>query len=215
MKILIADDHRLMREGLRAMLEKEPSRIVVAEASNGRDAVRFAEEQCPDLVIMDIGMPDLNGIDATRQIVAALPGVKVIGLSMHSDKRFVAEMLKAGAVGYILKDCAFDELERAVRAAQYNQIYLSPSISGVLVQDYMRGSAPADASPASKLSEREREVLQLLAEGKVSREIAEHLNLSVKTVETHRKHIMDKLEIYTVSELTKFAIREGLTSLDR
>jgi DNA-binding NarL/FixJ family response regulator len=134
---------------------------------------------------------------------------------MHSDKRFVAEMLKAGAVGYILKDCAFDELERAVRAAQYNQIYLSPSISGVLVQDYMRGSAPADASPASKLSEREREVLQLLAEGKVSREIAEHLNLSVKTVETHRKHIMDKLEIYTVSELTKFAIREGLTSLDR
>jgi len=213
-KILLADDHKIVRDGLRALLEKQPGMTVVAEADNGRATVRLARELLPDLVIMDIGMPDLNGIDATRQILNELPAIKVIALSMHSDRRFVVQMFRAGASGYLLKDCAFEELARAVRAVLRNQTYLSPAVAGPVVEDYIQHLATADVLEFSALSPREREVLQLLAEGKTTREIAALLCVSIKTVETHRQQIMGKLNIRSVAELIKYAIREGLTSLD-
>jgi two-component system response regulator NreC len=213
-RILLADDHKIVRDGLRALLEKQPGMTVVAEADNGRATVRLARELLPDLVIMDIGMPDLNGIDATRQILNELPSVKVIALSMHSDRRFVVQMFRAGASGYLLKDCAFEELARAVRAVLRNQTYLSPAVAGPVVEDYVQHLATADVLEFSALSPREREVLQLLAEGKTTREIAALLCVSIKTVETHRQQIMGKLNVRSVAELIKYAIREGLTSLD-
>jgi two-component system, NarL family, response regulator NreC len=213
-RILLADDHKIVRDGLRALLEKQPGMTVVAEADNGRATVRLARELLPDLVIMDIGMPDLNGIDATRQILNELPSVKVIALSMHSDRRFVVQMFRAGASGYLLKDCAFEELARAVRAVLRNQTYLSPAVAGPVVEDYVQHLATADVLEFSALSPREREVLQLLAEGKTTREIATLLCVSIKTVETHRQQIMGKLNVRSVAELIKYAIREGLTSLD-
>jgi two-component system, NarL family, response regulator NreC len=213
-RILLADDHKIVRDGLRALLENQPGMTVVAEADNGRATVRLARELLPNLVIMDIGMPDLNGIDATRQIINELPGVKVIALSMHSDRRFVVQMFRVGASGYLLKDCAFEELARAVLAVLKNQIYLSPAVAGPVVEDYIHHLAVADDAESSALSPREREVLQLLAEGKSTREAAALLCVSIKTVETHRQQIMSKLNIHNVAELIKYAIREGLTSLD-
>jgi DNA-binding NarL/FixJ family response regulator len=186
---------------------------VIAEADNGRATVRLARELLPDLVIMDIGMPDLNGIDATRQITAELPKVKVIALSMHSDRRFVVQMFKAGASGYLLKDCAFEELTRAVCAVQKNQTYLSPAVAGPVMEDYIHQLSGGE-SGFSVLSPREREVLQLLAEGKSTKEVAAVLCVSVKTVETHRQQIMSKLNLQSIAELIKYAIREGLTTLD-
>jgi len=212
-KILLADDHKIVRDGLRALLEKEPGMSVIAEANNGRATVQLARELLPDLVIMDIGMPDLNGIDATRQIVAELPSVKVIALSMHSDRRFVVQMFRAGASGYLLKDCAFEELARAVRAVLKDQTYLSPAVTGPVMEGYLHHLATA-VDEMSALSPREREVLQLLAEGKSTKEVAAVLCVSIKTVETHRQQIMGKLNIHSVAELIKYAIREGLTSLD-
>jgi DNA-binding NarL/FixJ family response regulator len=194
-KVLIADDHQIMREGLRAMLEKEYDLTVVGEADNGRMTLRLARELAPDVIIMDVAMPDLNGIEATRQIIAELPSVKIIALSMHDDRRFVLNMLKAGAAGYMLKDCAFKDLAKAIRAVRANKTYLSD-----------------ESSAFQLLSPREREVLQLIAEGKTSPKIAELLHISVKTVETHRQQIMVKLKIKSIAELTKYAIREGLTS---
>ncbi|MFQ5585073.1 MAG: LuxR C-terminal-related transcriptional regulator, partial [Calditrichia bacterium] len=164
--------------------------------------------------IMDISMPDLNGIDATRQILADAPGVKIIALSMHSDHRFVTGILGAGACGYLLKDCAFEELERAVRTVTENKIYLSSGITKIVVEDYLNRIKKSRNLSINILSPREREVLQLLAEGKNNRQISSHLNLSVKTVESHRRQIMKKLKINTIAGLTKYAIREGLTSLD-
>jgi len=167
----------------------------------------------PDVVIMDIAMPDMNGIEATRQILVDRPAVKVIALSMHSDRHFVSEMLKAGATGYLVKQCAVDELLIAIKTVMKNQTYLSPCISGVVVEHFVRNKPKSKATVFSRLTDREREVLQLMAEGKTSKEMASQLNLSVKTVESHRMNIMDKLNIHTVAELTKYAIREGLTSL--
>lgn len=213
-RIIIADDHKIVRDGLRALLEKEAGMEVVAEAEDGRMAVRIARQLTPDVVIMDIGMPDLNGIDATRQIVSEVPGVKVIALSMHSDRRFVAQMFKAGASAYLLKDCAFEELSRAVKAVLANQTYLSPEITGPVMEDYVRHLAKADVSGFSVLTPREREIIQLLAEGQTSRQIAASLHVSVKTVETHRQQIMNKLNVHSVADLIKYAIREGLTSLE-
>jgi len=213
-RIIIADDHKIVRDGLRALLEKDAGIEVIAEAEDGRMAVRIARQLVPDVVIMDIGMPDLNGIDATRQIVSEVPGVKVIALSMHSDRRFVAQMFKAGASAYLLKDCAFEELSRAVKAVLANQTYLSPEITGPVMEDYVRHLAKADVSGFSILTPREREIIQLLAEGKTSRQIAAALNVSVKTVETHRQQIMSKLNVHSVADLIKYAIREGLTSLE-
>jgi len=211
-KIILADDHKIVRQGLRTLLEQESDIQVMGEADDGRMAVRLARELSPQVVIMDVGMPDLNGIEATRQVLAECPGVKVIALSMHSDRRFVMNMLKAGASGYLLKDSAFEELATAIRMVLTNKIYLSTEIANVVIKDYLQGGG--DESVFSVLSPREREVLQLMAEGRSSRQIADHLNISIKTVETHRMQIMHKLEIYSVAELTKYAIREGLSSLD-
>lgn len=213
-RILLADDHKITRQGLRSLLEKQPDMEVVAEAEEGRTAVRLVQELVPNVVIMDVSMPDLNGMEATRRIVAEFPNVKIIALSMHSDSLFVTEMLRSGASGYLLKDCAFEELERAIRTVMANKTYLSPSISGVVVDDYLHRLSKADFSNSEVLSDREREVLQLVAEGKSTKQIALKLHISTKTVETHRRQIMNKLDIHTVAELTKYAIRKGLTSLE-
>jgi len=213
-KILVADDHKIMRDGLRTLIEKENGMEVIAEAEDGRAAVKQAKKLLPDIVIMDITMPDLNGIDATRAIFEEAPGVKVIALSMHSDRRFVSGMLEAGASAYLLKDSAFEELATAIRAVVANQIYLSPKIADIVVRRFVSKSVSTERSAFTELTKREREVLQLLAEGVSTKEIAGRLNLSVKTVETHRANTMDKLDIHTISKLVKYAIREGLTSLE-
>ncbi len=213
-RIVLADDHKITRQGLRSLLDKQEEMEVVAEAENGRDAVQLVEQLAPDVVIMDVTMPDLNGVEATRQIMSRSPDVKIIGLSMHSDSLFVTEMLKSGAAGYLLKDCAFEELSRAIRTVVEDKTYLSPSISGVVVDDYLHRLSKAGTSSSQVLSDREREVLQLLAEGKSTKQIALKLHISAKTVETHRRQIMNKLDIHTVAELTKYAVRKGLTSLE-
>jgi DNA-binding NarL/FixJ family response regulator len=209
MKILLADDHRMMREGLRALLEKEGWEVA-GEAATGHEAIALAQELRPDVVVMDISMPELNGIDATRRIVTEMRGIKVIALSMNADRRYVVAMFKAGAVGYLLKNSASDELIRAVRAVADNLTYVSPSIAAIVVDT---AAAPV-AKPEQALSPRERQVLQLIAEGRSSKEIASRLDIALPTVESHRRQIMDKLNIRTVAELTKYAIREGLTTLE-
>ncbi len=213
--VLLADDHAMFRDGLRSLVSKLPEMEVVADAEDGRTAVRLARKLSPSIVIMDVGMPDLNGIEATRQIAAELPQVKVIILSMHSKKSFVTEAFTAGASGYVLKDCAFEELERAVHAVLGGQTYLSPQVAGALVTDYVERRSSGDRSSTSpRLTPRESEVLQLLAEGKSTKEIAVCLHLSPKTVEMHRRKLMDKLGIDSIAILTKYAISEGLTSLE-
>lgn len=212
--ILLADDHKIVRDGLRALLENQPDMKVIAEAENGRTAVQLARQKRPQVVIMDISMPDLNGIEATRQMIRELPDIKVIALSMHSDRRYILRMFRAGAVGFLLKDCAFEELVSAINTAIADQPYVSPSIAGVIIQDFVRSGSQISSSATDVLTAREREVLQLLAEGWATKEIASHLHLSVKTVETHRRRIMEKLGLHGIAELTKYAIREGLTSLD-
>jgi DNA-binding NarL/FixJ family response regulator len=234
MKVLLADDHRIVREGLRSLLESQPDLQVVAEASDGRQAVEMARDLSPDVVVMDVAMPQLNGIEATRQLAGEERGMKIVALSMHSDRRFVSEALKAGASGYVLKDGAFEELISAIRSVVADRVYLSPRVAGVVVDDYVRrlpargtgasgGAAAAQAdsdaytpprSAFDALTPREREVLQLMAEGYATKEVAHRLHVSVKTVETHRRQIMEKLDLHSVAELTKYAIREGLTTLD-
>jgi two-component system response regulator NreC len=211
--ILLADDHRLLREGLRSLLEEQPDMTVVGEAENGKSAVESAANLMPDIIIMDISMPGLNGIDATQQILSNCPQSKVIALSMHTERRTVVGMINAGASGYLLKDCAFEEVVLAVRAVAANGTYLSPKIAEIVVKDYVHRIPKDDLSSLSGLSVREREVLQLLAEGRKTKEIAGILRVSVKTAESYRQRIMDKLNIHSIAELTKLAIREGLTSL--
>ena len=211
-KIILAEDHKITREGLVNMLEDQPGMKVVGEAGNGREAIRLARELSPDLVIMDVTMPDLNGIDATRVITSTPKSTKVIALSMYSDKQFVQGMMQAGASGYLLKDCAFDELIHAVRAVFKGDTYLSPGIAGIVVEDYVSRLSKSASSASSILTKREREVLQLISEGESTRHIAAKLAISVKTVETHRRQMMGKIGIRTVAGLTKYAIREGLTS---
>jgi len=213
-KIVLADDHQIVRHGLRSLLSAEPDMEVVGEAENGRMVVKMVQEQSPQVVIMDISMPDLNGIEATRQILSESPEIKVIALSMHSDSLFVLNMFKAGASGYLLKDCALEELVKAVRTVMNRKVYLSPGISDIVIKDFVIGWSSADSSAYSILTAREREVLQLMAEGKTTSQIAENLCVSVKTVEAHRKQMMNKLDIHSVAELTKYAIRQGLTSLE-
>jgi len=214
-KVILADDHRIVRQGLHSLLEKELDMEVVGEADNGRATVEMARDLKPDVIVMDITMPELNGIEATRQVLADDSAVRVLALSMHSDKRFVSGVLGAGATGYLLKDCVLEELVRAIRVVVADQTYLSPGIAGIVVEGYMRYLPEAENSILSALTAREREVLQLLAEGKTVKEIGYTLHLSVKTVETHRQQITKKLDIRTLAELTKYAIREGLTSLER
>jgi len=213
-RIVLADDHDVVRAGIRGILVKQTNIEVVGEASNGREALQMARDLRPNMIVMDIAMPELNGLEATRQIVAAEVDVKVLILSMHSSRQFVSEVLKAGASGYLLKNNALRELPIAINAVANGKVYLSPGVAELVVEDYVR-HVPATGKVAfATLSAREREVLQLLAEGKTSKEIANSLSVSVKTVESHRSQIMDKLGIRTVAELTKFAVREGLTPLD-
>lgn len=214
MKVLLVDDHKIIRDGLRAILEKEPEIDVVGEAADGHEAIACARTANPDVIVMDVSMRGLNGIDATARIVSELPGIKVIGLSMNADRHYVLAMLGAGASGYILKDTASQELIRALRTVAAGHTYLSPEITGIVVDTAVHASRPAEADPASTLSTREREVLQLLAEGRTSKDIGAQLHIAVTTVDTHRRQIMSKLKIRTIAELTKYAIREGLTPLD-
>ena len=211
-RILLADDHAMLREGLRNLLQTQPDLQVVGEASDGHGAVEMAAELAPHLVIMDISMPDLNGIDATRRIVADAPGVKVLALSMHADRRSMTEMLRAGASGYLLKTSSATELLAAVRTIIHGQVYLSPDVAEFVVDGYVRHAAPEAGLAFSVLSPREREVLQMVAEGYTTKEIAGRLYVSVKTIEAHRSQIMNKLHIHHIAGLTKFALNEGLTS---
>jgi DNA-binding NarL/FixJ family response regulator len=213
-RILLADDHKITRQGLRSLIDENDDMEVLAEAENGRDAIELARKLNPDVIIMDVSMPDLNGVEATRQIIQDNHDVRVIALSMHSDTLFVSEMLKSGASGYLLKDCAFQELEQAIRTVTDGKAYLSPSISGVVVEDYLHRLSKADMSTSEVLTDREREVLQLIAEGQSTKQVALKLHISAKTVETHRRQIMNKLDMHTVAELTKYAIRKGLTALE-
>lgn len=212
-KVILADDHKILRQGLRVLLEDQPDIEVVGEAGDGRTAMRLARDLSPDIVIMDIAMPDLNGIGATERIMEDLPNVQVIALSMHSNRRFVAEMFEAGASGYLLKDCALEELVSAIRTVAAGQTYLSAEITGVVVEDYVRHLKNIDLG-ISQLTPREREVLQLMAEGKDTSQIASTLNVTAKTVRTHRRNIRQKLDIHNPAKLTKYAIRVGLTSTE-
>jgi DNA-binding NarL/FixJ family response regulator len=214
-RLLIADDHKLMREGLKALIEKESDMQVVGEAEDGNSTVSLAGKSSPHVIVMDVSMPDLNGIEATRKILHANPNVKVVGLSGHADQHFVREMLSAGASAYLLKHTAFDELLRAIRAVMKGKKYLSPDVARGVMDAYVELSRPLSENPAFVvLTDREREVLQLTAEGKSTKEIAGGLDISIKTVETHRRNIMEKLDLHSVAELTKYAIREGITSTD-
>ena len=212
-KVLLADDHEMMRAGLRSILEKSGEFEVVAEAADGREAVQLARELTPDIVLMDITMPNLNGIEATRQITAET-SCKVIALSIHFERPFVIEMLAAGVSGYLLKNSAGVELHMAINAVRQGDVYLSPKIAGVVVGKTLSERWQAESHPFTQLTPRERQVLQLVAEGKANQEVASLLNIGIKTVETHRAALMEKLGIFTVAELTKYAIREGLTSLE-
>jgi DNA-binding NarL/FixJ family response regulator len=213
-RVLLADDHQLFRQGMRSMLANDAGIKVIGEAENGRTAVKLARQLVPNVVVMDISMPDLNGIDATRQIKERSPGIQVLALSAHADRRFVTGILAAGAAGYILKDSAFEELCRAIHTVAGKQVYLSPAVAGGVVEASL-GLTPANgASGAAALTPRQREVLQLLAEGMNTKQTAARMHLSVKTVETHRAQVMRKLGCQSVAELTKYAIREGLTTVD-
>lgn len=211
-RILLADDHELMRDGLRSVLEREPDLEVVGEAGSGREAVERVRELKPNLVLMDVAMADLNGIEATQQIHAECPETKVVALSSHSDRRYVVSILRAGASGYVLKSDAYEELRRAVRAVIGGRSYLSVAVAGGVLESLRAGGQ--EGSVYELLGPREREVLQLLAEGLSSPEIAGRLHISTSTVETHRRNLMRKLDLHSVAELTKYAIREGLTSAE-
>lgn len=216
MRLLLADDHTMLRDGLAALL-RNGGHEVVGEASTGHAAVELALRLKPEVVIMDIAMPELNGVDATRRLVQQQPDAKVIALSMSADRRYVLAMFEAGASAYLVKNSAARELLQALEAVACGQKYVSPAVAGAVVEEVIGRSSPMAAKPRTDkpLSQREREVLQLLAEGASSKDIANRLNLALPTVESHRRQIMDKLGLRSIAELTKYAIREGLTSVDR
>ncbi|MHC4738501.1 MAG: response regulator [Planctomycetota bacterium] len=214
MRILIADDHGIMRDGLRALIEKQPDMEVVGEAEDGQMVVDLARELTPDVIVVDITMPNLNGVDAARQILEENVDARIIALSMHSNKLFITKMLQTGVLGYVLKSYLFDELVKAIYSVAANKYYLSPQITDVLVEDCIGQVPTACESASERLTEREIQMLQLLSEGQSSKQIALNLRISPKTVDAKRRRIMDKLGIYSVAELTKYAVREGLTSLE-
>ncbi len=213
LRILLADDHTLMRQGLRRIIEEVPDWEVVADAANGRDAARQVLELKPDVAVLDIAMPQLNGIEVTRQVTRRLPSVHVLILSMYSDESYVLQALQAGARGYLLKDSADAELVRAVRAVSQGKSYFSPAVARIMLDDYVRHLAQKGVTDRYEaLSEREREVFQLIAEGRTNKEIADLLFLSVGTVETHRARIMEKLDVHSTAELVLYAVRRGVIS---
>lgn len=212
-KAFLVDDHRIFREGVRNLLEQQADMTVVGEAEDGRTAVELIHKFTPTIVIMDVTMPNLNGIDATRRILGEKKEIKVLALSMHAHRRLVREMLEAGASGYLLKECAFGELVRAIhQIIERNQVYLCPAISQLVLDDYLRQTQKETNCTTLTLTPREREILQLIAEGRSSRQIAETMGMSVRTVEKHRLNMMRKVNIRSVAELVKYAIREGLTN---
>jgi two-component system, NarL family, response regulator NreC len=212
-RILLADDHTVMRSGLRLLLERQPDFVVAGEAADGREAVALAISATPDVVVMDVAMPLLNGIEATRQITTASPRIGVIILSMHSDESYVLRALKAGARGYLLKDSAEADLIKAVRAVHEGRNSFSPAISRMLLEDYIRQlQQRGEEDSYDLLTSREREILQLIAEGKSNKETAALLNLSLYTVETHRTHVLQKLNLHSVPELILYAVRKGIIS---
>ncbi|MBC8234390.1 response regulator transcription factor [bacterium] len=212
LKILIADDHQIFRDGLRSLFDNRPDMDVIAEAENGRTAVQMAKKLNPDVVIMDISMPDLNGIEATSRIVDQVPNAKIIALSAYSSSRFVVEILKSGASGYLPKDSAFEELLNAIDIVVANQKYLSPKITGSILNNYVLHNSTNSSSAFSILTARERETLQLVVEGKNTKQIASILHVSTKSIEMYRRNIMKKLDLHSIAELTRYAIKEGLTS---
>jgi DNA-binding NarL/FixJ family response regulator len=212
-RILLADDHTVVRDGLRALLEKQPDMAVVAEAADGRDSVRLAEEQSPDVVVMDIAMPNMNGIEATRRILAGNPRVGVVILSMHQDESYVLRSLKAGAKGYLLKDSLRSDVIEAIRQVAQGRSFLTKKVSRILQEDYIRELEARGLDDSyDLLTEREREVLQLVAEGRTNKEVAAVLNVSPTTVETHRTHILQKLGLHSAPELILYAVRKGIIS---
>jgi len=211
LRILLADDHTVVRQGLRKVLEERPEWVVVAEAGNGRDAVKQADEQKPDVAILDIAMPLLNGIEATRQIAKRSPATRVLVLTMHSDEAYVNQILKAGAAGYLLKDSADVDLIQAVSAVSKGKSFFSPGIARLMLDDYARQLADKGVTDRYEtLSDREREIFQLIAEGKANKEIAHILAISPSTVETHRARIMEKLDLHSAAEIVLYAVRRGV-----
>lgn len=213
LKIMIVDDHAVVREGLRLLLEQEPDMEVVAEAGTGAMAIERVHEFVPDVIVMDINMPDMNGIEATRRILAEYNEIKVVALSMESDRRFVVEVLQSGAKGYVLKDSAFAELAGGIRVVANNEPYLCPRISEMIVKDYLRSIPEGSLIGHAILTTQDLGFIQLIADGRNSKDIAHTLGVSIKTVDNQRHNIMKKLGLYSIASLTKYAVREGLTSL--
>ena len=212
-RILLADDHTVVRDGLRALLEKQPDMAVIAEAADGRDCVRLAEEQSPDVVIMDIAMPNMNGIEATRRIASSCPRTAVVILSMHQDESYVLRSMKAGAKGYLLKDSLRSDVIDAIRSVAQGRSYLTRKVSKMLQEDYILQLQRRGLDDSyDLLTDREREILQLIAEGRTNKEVAGLLNVSLTTVETHRTHILQKLGLHSVPELILYAVRKGIIS---
>ncbi len=214
MKILIADSLGIVRQGLRVLLEKQDDMEVIGEAQDGRATVRLAKELLPDVIITDIKMPDLDGIRATQLIRRHIPDARIIALSRYHSNYLVIEMLRAGALGYVLKSCLFDELIMAIRTVMKNQRYLSPQVADVLVENYIKHPTTMQDNPLHTLTDRERQIVHLLAEGRSTKQVGSHLGISPKTADANRRHIMKKLRICSLAELTKYAIREGLTSVE-
>ena len=214
MRILIVDDHGIVREGLKSLLQKQPDMEVVGEGQDGQIAIELAEQLSPDTIIMDMSMPNLNGAEATRLILRHNPNIKVIILSMHSDRHIVKETLEAGASAYVLKSNLFDEMLRALETVAQGGRYLSPRITDVVIDDYVSRSTKGKSAEKPKLTSRDRQIVQLVSEGKTIKEIARMLHISPKTADSNRRRIMSKLCFTSVAELTKYAIREGLTSLE-
>ena len=212
-KIMVVDEHKIVREGLATLIAKQANMEVVGEATDGREALALVEKNIPDLILMDVTMPNLNGIEATRRIKSKNPEIEIIALSLHSERQFVLGMIRAGASGYLIKQCTFDELVLAINTVMEGKKYLSREIANILIEEYVRKESEGKAAINSRLTSRETEILQLLAEGKTTKEIADNLSVSMKTVEAHIRHTKNKLKVNTVAALTKIAIREGLTSL--
>ena len=212
-RILLADDHTVVRDGLRALLERESDMTVVAEAADGRESVRLAETEAPDVVVMDLAMPQMNGMEATRRIVAANPAINVVILSMHQDESYVLGSLKAGAKGYLLKDSMRSEVLQAIRAVSQGRSFLTRKVARILQEDYVSRLRQRGLEDSYELlSDREREILQMVAEGRSNKEVANLLNISLTTVETHRAHILQKLDIHNIPELILYAVRKGIIS---